>query len=1052
MATFVGRSEALHRVRTYLKRARREGFLTVNLVGAPGVGKTAFLLEVQRRFRHRTFALYFRHTLDSQAFFQQLGAYYPEQILHLPRYCPANELERFAYRFPFLQPYLPIDFPERDAVPHATPETLYPCVQGLAQVRPLLLLLDDMAPLSQLQDLRFLFSQIVSTPGLALVVSQDPSWLSWSQEQMNLPPFSLQEIREFLEIHGLRPTPEELHQWHEATGGFPLLLHLALRESLDPPPRSWLHEHLQDRLAQQIQALTAPSRRILALMSLLDTPLPLVLLDVLSDEPLEKVLEPLLTLGLLSRDKTRLFPPPPALSTPLRRLLDTPRDRHLLLNLLLPRILPSPKLRDLPWHRLLLPEPPETLPGKAEATFWLEQARHALSRGERKAAAEILHWLYTRARGIPHPLRADILLEYAELLAFQDPGHPEVPALTKELAQIAPSKGLWLHTLLLNRWMMAWDEPKARREIRLLQQNARSPHDREAAHLATLLYRLHFRKRREPLYQDLRAFMANTAYSDLRKQALHAVLTQQMCSQETRMAWNTLAWYRQKFPKDSLSPALLLYLQSVRIDSGYLRDARAFLESFRQQHPGLLKEYRLTWEFLWLWLLSAEGNHREFERQFHHLLQENERYPIESMLYSITLIAVNHYRELPHLPAYREQVARLQRIRTVSCARPERDAFAQDLENAYLAWMEQRPDEARNRLKALKDRIHDGGRIDRAAFYRLEGILAWQEGNRRMARRAWRRCIQLLESIEHRMGLLFVYRSLTRLTGEEEYRRRWYKLALETGALGWSEDPQSLSLQALQQGERGRLLTLGRMEIHLPGGSPPVRQHDLRYRRAWLLLGLLVAQGGFRGLDRQDILARLWPEASTTNPLDVVVSHIRKRTLPLFLETHEGRLRINTKALWVDAWAFERMAKTGLANVDPAEAEDALEQAVHLYKGPFLPGLDHPDLDLYRQHLAHLHRDARIRLGLLALHRLDARQAYTHAYQLISEDPYDEGGHRLMILSLWQQGHRGAALRHYEKVSILLKDHLGIPPAKELQRIADLIRQGAPMDPARLTF
>ena len=1045
MEPFVGRNEALHQVRNLLRRTRREGFLFALVTGAPGVGKTRFLLEVQRRFRHRTFALYLRHVLDAQTLFQQLGELYPEQLLHLPRYCPADELEQILHRFPFLQPYVPVELPGGEKAKGPVP--LYPCLQGLSKVRPLLLLLDDMAPLGQQHDLRLLLQQMARTPGLALVVSQDPSWRTWSQERITLPPLSLQETARFLQHEGLEVSEQALRRWHEATGGFPLLLHLALRQGSHPPAASWLHEHLRTRLEEQVRPLALESRDILALMSLLNTPVPLVFVQALAPRSLEAALAPAEHLGLLTRDAHRLYPPPPTVVPHLRHLLATPETRVRILRTLLPSILASEGLRSLPWHQVLLP-PPEGLAPETpeEVTLWLDQGRALIRQADRRSAADLLHWLwYHLPADLPPDLRVEVGWEYASLLAFHDPEHPEIARLARALEPLSPRHIFRIHGTLFGRWVMAWDERKARRAVQTIERLAQSPRERDFAHLYRLLYRLHFRKHREPIYRELRQFIETTAFLDLRQRALENAITLRMCSQETLKAWELVSWYRQRFPEEEILLSTRLYLQSVVIDAGRLREARATLEDIARQGGEDLRINLLSWQFLWLWLLSAEGNHQEFERYFRYLLRQNERYPIDSMLHSITIVAASHYRELPNLEAYREQVQRLTQIRVATCARPESDAFATDLEVAHLRWMEQRYDEARDRLEALRRRLRDSMVVDRAAFYRLEGFLEWHEGHRRKARQAWRRCIQLLETHEHRMGLLWTYRSLALLTGEERYREKWRALALETGALGWYEDPKSLMLQALKGGERGRLTTLGTAELRLPGWPQPLQERDFRYRRAWLLLGLLVARGASQGLARQEVLARLWPEATSTNPLDIVLSHLRKRTLPALVETHEGRLRLNPLLVEVDAWAFEQGVRKGLAAGDPTEAEDHLEQAVQLYQGPFLPGMDHPDLEFYRQHLARLHREARLRLGLLALQRLAPRVAYEHAYRLISDDPYDEAGHRLMILSLWQQGHRSGALRHYEKLRTLLERDFGVSPSRELQQLVQRLREGAPL-------
>jgi two-component SAPR family response regulator len=55
---------------------------------------------------------------------------------------------------------------------------------------------------------------------------------------------------------------------------------------------------------------------------------------------------------------------------------------------------------------------------------------------------------------------------------------------------------------------------------------------------------------------------------------------------------------------------------------------------------------------------------------------------------------------------------------------------------------------------------------------------------------------------------------------------------------------------------------------------------------------------------------------------------------------HEGRLTLDRRYFWVDAWAFESLAAEAESAADALAAENAAERMLALYRGPFLAGED----------------------------------------------------------------------------------------------------------------
>ncbi|MEH0023135.1 MAG: BTAD domain-containing putative transcriptional regulator [Desulfobacter sp.] len=120
-----------------------------------------------------------------------------------------------------------------------------------------------------------------------------------------------------------------------------------------------------------------------------------------------------------------------------------------------------------------------------------------------------------------------------------------------------------------------------------------------------------------------------------------------------------------------------------------------------------------------------------------------------------------------------------------------------------------------------------------------------------------------------------------------------------------------------------------------------------------------------------------------------------------------------------------------------------LEQAVRIYGGAFLSGFtlpDAPDFDdwqfarkeeLERRYISVLKRLVRI----YADQGNDAG-AIEHASAWATADPLDESAHRHLIRLYTRSGHKGLALRQYDRCCRLLNTELGIAPAPETKDLA----------------
>jgi two-component SAPR family response regulator len=134
-----------------------------------------------------------------------------------------------------------------------------------------------------------------------------------------------------------------------------------------------------------------------------------------------------------------------------------------------------------------------------------------------------------------------------------------------------------------------------------------------------------------------------------------------------------------------------------------------------------------------------------------------------------------------------------------------------------------------------------------------------------------------------------------------------------------------------------RVHTFGRFRV--ARHDEPLGGSGKAQRRPLELLKLLIAYGGEK-VSESRVVDALWPRidgdsahrsfTSTLHRLRKLLGEDKAVTL------HEGKLTLDRRYVWVDAWAFETLAARLDAEVDPAQYEKLAERMLALYRGPFL--------------------------------------------------------------------------------------------------------------------
>ena len=110
-------------------------------------------------------------------------------------------------------------------------------------------------------------------------------------------------------------------------------------------------------------------------------------------------------------------------------------------------------------------------------------------------------------------------------------------------------------------------------------------------------------------------------------------------------------------------------------------------------------------------------------------------------------------------------------------------------------------------------------------------------------------------------------------------------------------------------------------------------------RRPLELLKLLIAYGGEQ-VSEGRITDALWPriEGDSAHRSFTSALHRLRKLLgeERAITLREGKLTLDRRFFWVDAWAFDTLAARAEAAADPAAVEKLAEQMLAIYRGPFM--------------------------------------------------------------------------------------------------------------------
>jgi len=231
-----------------------------------------------------------------------------------------------------------------------------------------------------------------------------------------------------------------------------------------------------------------------------------------------------------------------------------------------------------------------------------------------------------------------------------------------------------------------------------------------------------------------------------------------------------------------------------------------------------------------------------------------------------------------------------------------------------------------------------------------------------------------------------------------------------------------------------RIRTLGQFRVFLDD-EPLEHTGKSQQRPMDLLKGILAGNGG---VDVGRLKEWLWSDLdgdSARNAFDLALHRLRKllkaRDAVILAQ---GRLRLDTDQVWVDAHALDAIARSNDPEVDYA---GGVQRLLDLYRGPFLADEEQPWTFATRERL----RNQFIRLVSEWGTSLQARGRWDSAAELYQRtlelEPLAENIHRAAIQCLIAQGRDAEALAAYKRCKEVLARLLGTAPSPLTHAIFD---------------
>lgn len=241
-----------------------------------------------------------------------------------------------------------------------------------------------------------------------------------------------------------------------------------------------------------------------------------------------------------------------------------------------------------------------------------------------------------------------------------------------------------------------------------------------------------------------------------------------------------------------------------------------------------------------------------------------------------------------------------------------------------------------------------------------------------------------------------------------------------------------------------RITTLGAFSVIKSGKV--LSQSVSRSSQVWRLFKYLLTNRD-NPVTTDKLIELLWPEDDCENPLKALYSLMyRLRTLLKDgdEDAPEYILFFNNAYLWnkdatcfIDTVEFSSLfSQASNCQLSAPERIALYEQALVLYNGDYLSGSNHetwvlPWVNFYKRQFTQVVNN----LCVLYNEKREYKKVVEFCQKAIDYDPYEESIHENLILALINLGQVPQAIAHYDYVSNMLYQELGVRPSQGLQEL-----------------
>ncbi len=225
----------------------------------------------------------------------------------------------------------------------------------------------------------------------------------------------------------------------------------------------------------------------------------------------------------------------------------------------------------------------------------------------------------------------------------------------------------------------------------------------------------------------------------------------------------------------------------------------------------------------------------------------------------------------------------------------------------------------------------------------------------------------------------------------------------------------------------------------------PIQFSRKSHPKPLYMLKALIALGG-RDVREEQIADLLWPEAEgdvAHNAFTTTLSRLRQLLgIEKAIRFQEGKITLDPRYCWVDAWAFERIVGQAESlwrkDIEDATAEAVRlsEKAINIYRGHFLAAdKEHPWTFSYRERLRSKFLSLISKLGDYLERTGQFEKAVDNYREALEVDDLTELFYQNLMVCYQQLGQKAEAVKIYERCRNTLSSVLGIEPSPKTEVI-----------------